>query len=524
MAIGRLSVGVGKKGTASPHAEYIAREGKYEKDPNVEKLEATGHGNMPKWAQAEPNFFWKMSDQHERKNGSTYREHVIALPRELNESQRLALIHDWIDQEIGDKFAYQFAIHTPRAMDGLEQPHCHLMFSERTIDGIERDPEQYFKRYNSKNPERGGARKANTGIPPAERKAELSAQRDRWEQTCNKHLELANSDARISMKSLKEQGIDREPINFSMIQINKPSIRQTYMDQLNATTAFKKAKIDSLAVNVTDELRTIDKELHEQADRAIDRASKAINYSQSIIERRERRIEWSSKKHQSIVQRIDRTTTGISSSERVATDTEQRIINSKSRVSNSEQLITSSNEQLITITRELEKQQLAAEKLECGRIESRTAHKMLKFQLSVKIMQPSSRGYTPTLLKNAIAPIGKNLYMLLQQADNKGYDIIINNRDDGHNPINPETATNPTAKDFERFMLRAEVLSNPDIYNDFVVRLGIREFADKYGLTCNSEDLNQLDKLNPDPKMNVPQPQPENKVEPKPTNDHDFNL
>ena len=26
-------------------------------------------------------------------------------------------------------------------------------------DGIERDPEQYFKRYNSKNPERGGAKK-----------------------------------------------------------------------------------------------------------------------------------------------------------------------------------------------------------------------------------------------------------------------------------------------------------------------------------------------------------------------------
>ena len=29
MAIGRLSVGTGKKGKASPHAQYIAREGKY---------------------------------------------------------------------------------------------------------------------------------------------------------------------------------------------------------------------------------------------------------------------------------------------------------------------------------------------------------------------------------------------------------------------------------------------------------------------------------------------------------------
>ena len=44
-------------------------------------------------------------------------------------------------------------------MDGNDQPHVHLMFNERLQDGIERDPEQYFKRYNSKNPERGGAKK-----------------------------------------------------------------------------------------------------------------------------------------------------------------------------------------------------------------------------------------------------------------------------------------------------------------------------------------------------------------------------
>ena len=44
-------------------------------------------------------------------------------------------------------------------MDGNDQPHVHLMFNERLQDGIERDPEQYFKRYNSKNPERGGLKK-----------------------------------------------------------------------------------------------------------------------------------------------------------------------------------------------------------------------------------------------------------------------------------------------------------------------------------------------------------------------------
>ena len=68
----------------------------------------------------------------------------------MNAEQRLELVEDFIQSEIGSKYPYQFAIHNPKAMDGNDQPHVHLMFNERLQDGIERDPEQYFKRYNSK--------------------------------------------------------------------------------------------------------------------------------------------------------------------------------------------------------------------------------------------------------------------------------------------------------------------------------------------------------------------------------------
>ncbi|MGP9457070.1 MobA/MobL family protein [Psychrobacter sp. AOP7-D2-23] len=245
MAIGRLSVGIGKKGKASPHAKYIAREGKYAKPSyHEEKLENTGHGNMPKWAEHNPNDFWQMADKHERKNGSTYREHVIALPRELDEYKRHELIKDWIAQEIGEKHAYQYAIHNPPALDGDEQPHAHIMFSERTIDGVERDPDQYFKRYNSKNPEKGGAKKANTPKFSAERKEELKAMRDRWEQMCNAHLEREFRSERISMKSLKEQGIEREPINLTMAQLKQPEIKEAYLDLLAAKNDDFMAELD----------------------------------------------------------------------------------------------------------------------------------------------------------------------------------------------------------------------------------------------------------------------------------------
>lgn len=265
MAIGRLSVGIGKKGKASPHAQYIAREGKYAKPSyHEEKLENTGHGNMPKWAEHDPNYLWQMADEYERKNGTTYREHVIALPRELDENQRHELVKDWIKSEIGDKHAYQYAIHNPPAMDGGEQPHAHIMFSERLIDNIERDPDQYFKRHNSKNPEKGGAKKANTPKMSADRKAELKAMRDRWEKTCNSHLEKAGRYERISMKSLKEQGIDREPVNLTMVQIQKPEIRQAYINELDAREQAYQAKLDIYRTLNTSPLTELNKQIREQ--------------------------------------------------------------------------------------------------------------------------------------------------------------------------------------------------------------------------------------------------------------------
>lgn len=84
--------------------------------------------------------------------------------------------------------------------DGGEQPHAHLMFSERTMDGIEREPGQLFKRYNSKAPEKGGAKKANTGKQYAERRDELKALRHRWEVLCNRHLRAVDTKQQISMK------------------------------------------------------------------------------------------------------------------------------------------------------------------------------------------------------------------------------------------------------------------------------------------------------------------------------------
>lgn len=248
MALGRISIKVGTKGKALPHSKYILREDQYApKNNKLEKLESIGHGNMPTWAEHDPKIFWAMADLHERKNGSTYREHIITLPRELDESQRLDLVQDWISQEIGEKYAYAFAIHNPRAMDGKEQPHCHLMFSERLLDGIERDPEQFFKRYNSKDPSKGGAKKDNTGLMDSVRKTLIKEQRNRWEQLCNKHLAKAyefipEPPPEINMRNWKAKGLNQKPINLTMKELRDPNIRQSYVNRLQSKRNFEQAQ------------------------------------------------------------------------------------------------------------------------------------------------------------------------------------------------------------------------------------------------------------------------------------------
>lgn len=211
MASYHFSVKVGAKGKALAHAEYIAREGEYAVKYQ-EKLEAVGHGNMPQWAKAQPNLFWQCADEFERKNGSSYREFEIALPRELNPEQRQALVGSFVEQELGEKHAYSWAIHTPKAsLEGGEQPHAHIMFSERIQDGIERGADQFFKRYNAKQPERGGCQKSNIAKSAEQRKLELVALRERFADLQNAYLEEYGHSARVDHRSLLDQGLDRSP-------------------------------------------------------------------------------------------------------------------------------------------------------------------------------------------------------------------------------------------------------------------------------------------------------------------------
>lgn len=209
MAHYHCSIKSGPKGKGAEHAQYIERGGRFEAERYGEIGESE-RGNLPEWAQGSAARFFAVADERERANGSAYREFELALPRELDGAQRGALVREFVAQEIGDRHAYSWAIHEPHG----HNPHVHIMFSERTRDGIERGPEQYFKRANRKEPERGGCLKSDRfsgGLTKAERDAALEELKARWEVVQNLALERAGLEVRVDHRSLRDQGIEREP-------------------------------------------------------------------------------------------------------------------------------------------------------------------------------------------------------------------------------------------------------------------------------------------------------------------------
>ena len=207
-AIYHLNVRTGSRSkgqSARAAAAYIQREAEYGRDrETADELLYTASGHMPAWAEAEPMTYWDAADLHERANGRLFQRVEVALPTALTAAEQRELAVGFARHLTdGEQLPYTLAIH---AGEGTN-PHCHLLISERTNDGLERSPEQWFRRYNAAEPEQGGARKTTA----LQSKAWLVETREAWAEQTNQALERAGHEIRIDHRSLEAQGIERLP-------------------------------------------------------------------------------------------------------------------------------------------------------------------------------------------------------------------------------------------------------------------------------------------------------------------------
>jgi ATP-dependent exoDNAse (exonuclease V) alpha subunit len=159
------------------------------------------------WARDRATLWNAVEAAEKRKNSRVAREYTVALPVELNADQRLHLVRGFA-QELSDlyRFAVDVAIHAPRDYPGSDPRnfHAHLLATTREVtpDGLTAKTTL----------ELGDAARRQLGLSPAVH--ELIHVRKRWATVTNDALHDAHQAARIDHRTLRAQGIEREPIQW----------------------------------------------------------------------------------------------------------------------------------------------------------------------------------------------------------------------------------------------------------------------------------------------------------------------
>jgi hypothetical protein len=148
----------------------------------------------PEWA-ADRSALWNAAEKAERrKDACVAREYEVALPAELSAEGRRQLALDFA-KEMADRegCAVDVAIHEPGREGDDRNHHAHILRTTRKV-----------------GPE-GLTDKLDTEKAGRSRRDDLEGVRARWAELCNERLRDAGIEATVDHRSLKAQGIDREP-------------------------------------------------------------------------------------------------------------------------------------------------------------------------------------------------------------------------------------------------------------------------------------------------------------------------
>jgi hypothetical protein len=148
----------------------------------------------PEWT-ADRSALWNAAEHAERrKDACVAREYEVALPSELPAAARRQLALDFA-QEMADRegCAVDVAIHEPSKGGDNRNHHAHIMRTTRKVEA------------------EGLGAKLDTEKAGRNRAADLEAVRARWAELTNERLRQHGIEATVDHRSLKAQGIDREP-------------------------------------------------------------------------------------------------------------------------------------------------------------------------------------------------------------------------------------------------------------------------------------------------------------------------
>lgn len=214
MAIYRLSMKNGTSGSGRAHFDYMTRNGKYSRHDSKSKEDLVYYesNNIPSWAKNDRDF-WK--EEEKKKDG--FKKIELALPNECTMYEKIQMVKDYCEEEFSDRYVYSFAVHEVEgSISGEKNPHAHIMFSERGKEEGREEPtrEDFFKKSRTRKDGTisGGYRKDKKfrNTFNGQENSWINNTRKKWADIQNSYLSRYENFERVSEKTLKEQGIDRQ--------------------------------------------------------------------------------------------------------------------------------------------------------------------------------------------------------------------------------------------------------------------------------------------------------------------------
>jgi ATP-dependent exoDNAse (exonuclease V) alpha subunit len=205
--------------------ERLERYFSYRK-PEVVHSAILAPDGAPEWVYAREELWNRAERAETRKNAQPAREIEISLPVELTAEQRVEVVHHFCQEQfVARGMTADVAIHVPLDAMGRPQPHAHIMLSMRRLDGT---TETGFAKTKARDwnerpeietalREAKDAFRQNETPELAQRIDALDGERNinvwrrTWADSANDALAQAGQAARIDHRTLKAQGIDREP-------------------------------------------------------------------------------------------------------------------------------------------------------------------------------------------------------------------------------------------------------------------------------------------------------------------------
>ena len=171
--------------------------------------------NVPEYFRDRATLWNTVELSEKRCDAQTARDIDIALPIELNAVEQIAVMREYIqDNFVALGMIADFAIHDNE--DG--NPHAHIMLTMRSINN---------NGFGLKNRDWNNVEY-------------LKKWRENWADICNQKLEEKRLDELIDHRTLKEQGIDREPTKHIGVAVK--AMEQKRIDVIDRISDINRAE------------------------------------------------------------------------------------------------------------------------------------------------------------------------------------------------------------------------------------------------------------------------------------------